>query len=451
MKRRARCTNGHEKLHYRDLCASLLVFQNVDMNLPRSITQPLLLRVLVLMFATMNVATLSLDAQTPAPPLTCTPSNLHFGEVPISGTETQLVVLTNTASNTVTVSSMAMSGAEFSISNLSLPLTLSAGQSASFNVTFKPTANGWEGGVATFTSSAGPMKLWLAGTGVAADAITANPSTLSFNNVKVGSSSTQSVVLTNGRSQTTINNFQMSNSEFTVSGPSTPLTLSAGQTITLNVTFTPQSAGIAGGSVFAGGPRLNVPLTGTGTTSATGQLTVTPALLNFGNVPVGTTSTQPMTISATGAAVTVSSDSSSSAQYVLNGAAFPLTIPAGQSASFNVAFTPTNSGTVAGALVFSSNASDAQASESLTGTGTAQVYSVNLWWNAANDVVGYNVYRSTSATGSYAKVNSSLDPTTAYTDSGVASGQTYYYEATSVNSTGMESAKSTPPVVAAVP
>jgi fibronectin type 3 domain-containing protein len=149
--------------------------------------------------------------------------------------------------------------------------------------------------------------------------------------------------------------------------------------------------------------------------------------------------------------VTVSSDSSSSAQYVLNGAAFPLTIPAGQSASFNVAFTPTNSGTVAGALVFSSNASDAQASESLTGTGTAQVYSVNLWWNAANDVVGYNVYRSTSATGSYAKVNSSLDPTTAYTDSGVASGQTYYYAATSVNSGGMESAKSTPPVVAAVP
>ena len=421
------------------------------MNLPRSITQPLLLRVLVMMFATMSVATLSLDAQTPAPPLTFTPSNLHFGEVPISGTETQLVVLTNPGSNPVTVSSMAMSGVEFGISSLNLPLTLAAGQSTSFNVTFTPTTNGWEGGTATFTTNTSTVKLWLAGTGVTADAITASPSSLSFNNVKVGSSSTQAVVLTNGHLPTTINNFQMSNSAFTVSGPSTPLTLSAGQSITLNVTFSPQSAGIAGGSVFAGGPRLNVPLTGTGTTSASGQLTITPALLNFGNVPVGTTATQPMTISATGAAVTVSSDSSSNAQYVLDGATFPLTIPAGQNVSFNVAFTPTNSGTVAGSLVFSSNASDAQASESLTGTGTAQVYSVNLWWNAANDVVGYNVYRSTSSTGSYAKINSSLDPTTAYTDSGVASGQTYYYEATSVNSSGMESAKSTPPVVAAVP
>jgi hypothetical protein len=33
----------------------------------------------------------------------------------------------------------------------------------------------------------------------------------------------------------------------------------------------------------------------------------------------------------------------------------------------------------------------------------------------------------------------------------VASGQTYYYEATSVNSSGQESSRSTPPVVAAVP
>jgi chitinase len=65
--------------------------------------------------------------------------------------------------------------------------------------------------------------------------------------------------------------------------------------------------------------------------------------------------------------------------------------------------------------------------------------------------VGYNVYRSTSATGSYAKINSSVDPNTAYSDSSVTSGQTYYYEATSVNAAGMESPKSTPPVQAVIP
>jgi fibronectin type 3 domain-containing protein len=80
-----------------------------------------------------------------------------------------------------------------------------------------------------------------------------------------------------------------------------------------------------------------------------------------------------------------------------------------------------------------------------------QQYSVNLSWNASSGVSGYNIYRSTSANGSYAKVNPTLDANTTYTDSSVASGQTYYYEATAVNSSGQESARSTPPVQAAIP
>jgi fibronectin type 3 domain-containing protein len=66
-------------------------------------------------------------------------------------------------------------------------------------------------------------------------------------------------------------------------------------------------------------------------------------------------------------------------------------------------------------------------------------------------VAGYNVYRSTSANGTYSRINSSLDPNAAFTDGTVASGQTYYYAATSVTSSGMESARSTPPVEATVP
>jgi fibronectin type 3 domain-containing protein len=129
----------------------------------------------------------------------------------------------------------------------------------------------------------------------------------------------------------------------------------------------------------------------------------------------------------------------------------PLTIPAGQQASVNVAFTPQNSGAQSGALSFTSNASNPTTSESLSGTGTVTSYSVNLYWNSCSEVAGYNVYRSTSANGTYAKINSSLNATTAYTDSTVASGQTYYYEATAVNSSGMESTRSTPAVQAVVP
>jgi fibronectin type 3 domain-containing protein len=116
--------------------------------------------------------------------------------------------------------------------------------------------------------------------------------------------------------------------------------------------------------------------------------------------------------------------------------------------SFGVAFTPQSSGTVSGSLSLSSTASNAQATEPLTGVGTQTAYTVGLSWNPSSAAVGYNVYRSTSSTGSYSKINSALDNNTAYADSTVAAGNTYYYAATSVNSSGTESSLSTPVQVA---
>jgi fibronectin type 3 domain-containing protein len=205
------------------------------------------------------------------------------------------------------------------------------------------------------------------------------------------------------------------------------------------------------GSLLVSGPNRSVPLNGVGTSSAGGQLAISPSVVNFGDVTVGTTEKQPITMSAAKESVTVSSDASSNSQFVLDGASFPFTIPAGKSVSFNVAFTPKSTGNVSGSLSFTSNASDSPIKESLNGTGTAQLYSVNLYWNASDDVVGYNVYRSLSANGKYFRINPSLDPNTAYTDATVASGRTYYYEATSVNASGQESVRSTPPVVASIP
>ncbi len=59
-------------------------------------------------------------------------------------------------------------------------------------------------------------------------------------------------------------------------------------------------------------------------------------------------------------------------------------------------------------------------------------------------MIGYNVYRRTGSTGSYAQINSVLDAATTYTDTSVTDGQTYYYETTAVNSSNEESAPSTP-------
>jgi len=67
-------------------------------------------------------------------------------------------------------------------------------------------------------------------------------------------------------------------------------------------------------------------------------------------------------------------------------------------------------------------------------------YSVQLTWQAStSNVIGYNVYRSTTNGGPYVKINTTLVSPLTYTDSSVASSMTYYYVATAVDPAGVES------------
>jgi hypothetical protein len=276
--------------------------------------------------------------------------------------------------------------------------------------------------------------------------------------MNVGSTGTQPITMSASGASVTVSADSSNASQFALQGATLPVTIAAGKSLSYNVAFKPTASGAVSGSLSftsnaSNSPKLSVPLSGTGTTTTTaGKLSVIPSSVSFGDVSVGATGTQAISMGASGASVTVSADASSSSQFVLEGATLPFTIPAGQSVSYNVAFKPTASATVSGSLSFTSNAASSPTVESLTGVGTASSqYSVGLSWNASSDVVGYNVYRSTSSNGAFAKINSSLDANTTYTDSTVAAGQTYYYEATSVNSAGQESALSTPSVEASIP
>jgi fibronectin type 3 domain-containing protein len=75
-------------------------------------------------------------------------------------------------------------------------------------------------------------------------------------------------------------------------------------------------------------------------------------------------------------------------------------------------------------------------------TTTAGTHLVELSWNpsSTSSVVKYNVYRSSQGAGPFDLLNSAAG--SAYTDSTVQSGQTYYYAVTSVDSNGWESAYS---------
>jgi len=360
--------------------ASRKAFKLDDMQLPRSIIQSLLVR--TIHFLTIGIAILllgmvSVGASATNSQLAFTPSALRFGGIVVGQSESLLVTVTNTGQTGVTVSGIAVGNSEFTTSSLSLPLVLSAGQSVDLSVTFAPKTIGWTGSTIKFFSNASIANLNVGGAGENAEALTASPSIVSFGQVATGTTSTVPVVLTNVRSwQVTLFSLQTSGSGFSISGPAVPLTLGRGQSVRLNVTFTPRSAGTVGGSLLVSGPALAIPLTGTGTAStaptAPGQLTANPASLSFGSAQVGSSVTLAGSLTNTGGSgVTISQATATGTGFSISGLSVPLVLNPGASVPFSAVFAPQSATSVSGGITVVSSASNSTVNVSLSGTGTA--------------------------------------------------------------------------------
>jgi hypothetical protein len=79
------------------------------------------------------------------------------------------------------------------------------------------------------------------------------------------------------------------------------------------------------------------------------------------------------------------------------------------------------------------------ATAGVTITAPVAHYVTLSWTDGSSSLGGYNIYRGTQPTGPFARVNSSLEPATVYTDNTIVSGKTYYYATTAVDSSGVES------------
>ncbi len=280
--------------------------------------------------------------------------------------------------------------------------------------------------------------------------LTNSPAYLRFGNTVVGQTESLLLTVTNtGATSVTVSGV-VSGAEFNTSSLSLPLTLPAGGSFDVTVSFTPTATGWTHGTIEFSSDASNAPLAvdvrGTGVSAVSG--TASPSSVSFGDVVTGSSSTVPVVFQNDRSwSITLTALLVMGSEFSVSSPPLPLTLPAGQSVTLNATFAPESTGTTGGSVFVSGTGVVIP----LTGTGTVPHYSVNLSWNASSDATGYNVYRSATANGTYSKINSSLESDTAFSDSTVVSGQTYYYAATSVNSKGQESARSTPPVPAAVP
>ena len=223
-------------------------------------------------------------------------SPLSFGAVTVGQNKTLSETITNNGGMPVTVSQAAATGTGYSVSGVTLPFTLAAGASKSFNVVFAPATAGTPAGTLTVTSDASNPSLTvsLSGTAATVGTLAATTSPLSFSNVTVNQTKTLSETVTNnGGSTVTVSQVSATGTGYSVSGVTVPFTLAAGASKSFNVVFAPTAAGTPTGTLTvtsnASNPSLTVSLSGTAAT--VGTLAATTSPLSFGSVTVNQSKT----------------------------------------------------------------------------------------------------------------------------------------------------------------
>ena len=316
--------------------------------------------------------------------MSLSPSSLSFGNEPVGVvSSSQTITLSNTGNAALSITSLALAGAnpsDFAQSN-NCGASVAAGGNCTISVTFTPAASGsFTASVSVADNASGsPQTVALSGTG-ASPGVSLSPSSLSFGNEPVGVvSSSQTITLSNtGNAALSITGLALAGanpSDFAQSN-NCGASVAAGGNCTISVTFTPAASGSFTASVSvadnASGSPQTVALSGTG---ASPGVSLSPSSLSFGNEPVGVvSSSQTITLSNTGnAALSITglalagANPSDFAQSNNCGAS----VAAGGNCTISVTFTPAASGSFTASVSVADNASGSPQTVALSGTGAS--------------------------------------------------------------------------------
>ena len=428
-------------------------------------------------------------------------ASLNLGIAMVGTTAKGTLTITNAGGANLILSLVSVSGGSFAVSGMTTPSTIIPGNSALLTVSFSPTSAGTDSGSISITSNDPKTPttiITLAGTGTltpVAPTITTPPAnqtvtagqTASFTVVAGGTAPLSFQWQKNGASiagatsasyTTAVTTTSDSGSTFRAVVSNTVGTVtSAAANLTVNAVPTPGKTYSISGAITpaAGGSGATVTLSGaaTGTTTANntgnysftglanGRYAITPDRTGYTFSP----SAEGVTVSgANVTGINFTATAQVSQTYSISGTITPVAGGSGATVSLSGTGSATTTTNSAGNYIFTglSNGaytitpsnigytfSPANPSVTVNGTNlanvnftatTQQAHSVALSWDASTSTVsGYNVYRSTLSGTGYTKINSSVIPALAYSDSTVQNGITYYYVSTAVDSSGNES------------
>ena len=227
-----------------------------------------------------------------------TPGSFSFGSLVVGKKISQTATISNTGNTSINVTAASVSSGQFAVSGISMPLALPVGQSSTFQVWFDPSAAGTVTGTLTVQTDSGVSSGQVTLSGVATtppQQISLSSTTLNLGSAIVGTTLNGSLTLTNtGGANLIISLISVNAGPFGISGIATPRTIVPGGSATMNVSFTPTTAGSDSGSINItsndpNSPTATVALTGIGTSSVVAP-TITTQPLNQ-TVTAGQTAT----------------------------------------------------------------------------------------------------------------------------------------------------------------
>jgi len=300
------------------------------------------------------------------------PVGLDFGDVTIGQSGDGLLTVRNVGGGPLTVSSITIDTARFSVASPPTPFSLAPGGQRTVTLRFQPAAAGPATGSALIGSDdpVNPIvTIPLLGNGVggsSAASLSVSTTSLAFGSVNLGQSADLPLTVSNtGGTDLTVDAIMSSDPQFspvfTGSPSGTPFTLAAGAELTIMVRFQPSAAGTHNGTLSvsnnSGSPTVNISLSGEGAGGGGAPgITLNSNAVTYGGVSVGRTNELTLVVTNSGGGpLTVESITSSDPQFLAASPVTPFVVPVGGQQNVKIHFTPSSLGSHSGTLTFASN------------------------------------------------------------------------------------------------
>ncbi len=287
----------------------------------------------------------------------------NFGTV-VVGSSAQATV-TITANESLSVTDITSPDTAFTRGNPTpaLNTTLTAGQTMTIPVTFKPTAVQLYSVRLNISTTSGPGTALMRGTGqFNGPQLSIDPTSTTFGVIQTGTSKKISVTLKSTGSQpVTFNGFTQPASPFSITGlPGVGSTLASGSSVAVDANYSPTVNATNQTGTFTvlsngGNPTLAL----AGSSGAAPKMLITPLANNYGDIPLGTTETQTFTIKNTGGSdlIITKSKPPGGGTFAPDATGLPegTTLAAGTTKVLPVIMTPIAAGTYSDYWVLNSN------------------------------------------------------------------------------------------------